>query len=342
MDHFFVVGANLPSWSHLGPLRHSTMLTVESYQINDNIPRFYSPWKDVMIPGYIDRWRIAAMRRFNKPTEKRGFLLVFHGNHPGTHSLYVEFKAKVRTKILEEFSGIPDCSVGGHTSDFFERMGRSHFCLVPRGSSAWTIHLYESFFFGCIPVILSDYLEVPFQEVVDWPALSIKWPEENVGPELLAHLRSIPLDRIAEMKQQLEKAACWFDFHRGWGAKRTEDPDGWLRWTPGSVAIGSDCEYLSHGDASSRDTCKADCEKESRCNLFNFLKDDGQGSGDCVLRSCADPGQPSLTGEAPGWEVWTQISDEDMSCSPYAAVFRQLEGQHSGRTGRPVTHGPFW
>ena len=48
--------------------------------------------------------------------------------------------------------------------DFFDRMGRSHFCLVPRGSSAWTIHLYESFFFGCVPVILSDDFEMPFQD----------------------------------------------------------------------------------------------------------------------------------------------------------------------------------
>ena len=33
--------------------------------------------------------------------------------------------------------------------------GASHFCLVPMGTSSWTNHLYESFFAGCIPVILS-------------------------------------------------------------------------------------------------------------------------------------------------------------------------------------------
>ncbi|CAK0833794.1 unnamed protein product, partial [Prorocentrum cordatum] len=216
-DHFFVVSANLPSWTNVEPLRNALLLTVESHQVNDGIPRWYSPWKDVMIPGYIDRWRISAMRSFNKPSHERGFLAVFHGNHPGTHHLYVKHDARVRTHILDEFSGIPDCSVGGHVEDFFDRMGRSHFCLVPRGSSAWTIHLYESFFFGCIPVILSDLLEMPFQEVVDWPSLSIKWPMDNIGPDLLDHLRAIPLDRRAEMKSRLEEAACFFDFHAGWG-----------------------------------------------------------------------------------------------------------------------------
>ncbi|CAK9082593.1 unnamed protein product [Durusdinium trenchii] len=75
-DHFFVVSANLPSWSDLAPLRNSMQLTVESWQTNEGIPRWSSRWKDIMIPGYIDRWRIDAMRAVNKPTEERGFVLL--------------------------------------------------------------------------------------------------------------------------------------------------------------------------------------------------------------------------------------------------------------------------
>eukprot|EP00931_Biecheleriopsis_adriatica_P094008 TRINITY_DN67710_c0_g1_i1.p1 TRINITY_DN67710_c0_g1~~TRINITY_DN67710_c0_g1_i1.p1 ORF type:complete len:602 (-),score=132.90 TRINITY_DN67710_c0_g1_i1:46-1851(-) len=339
-DHFFVVSANLPPWEKLAPLRHSTLLTVESWQTNDGIPRWYSPWKDIMIPGYIDRWRIDAMRAVNKPTDERGFLLVFHGNHPGTHKLYVEHKAQVRTRILEAFTGIPDCSVGGPVTDFFERMGRSHFCLVPRGSSAWTIHLYESFFFGCVPVILSDLLEVPFQGLVDWPALSIKWPADRVGPELLEHLRSIPLERIAEMKRRLEEAACFFDFHRGWGVLRPEDPEGWLRWGKDQVALGVDCRYVKHGDASSIETCRRSCTEDQECNVLNFREASSpEEMGDCVLRSCNDPAQPALTGGADGWEAWSAVTDEMLNCSPYYAVFRELEVR---RQNRPFSHGPFW
>lgn len=339
-DHFFAVSANLPDWKDLAPFRHSMLLTVESWQTNDGVPRWYSPWKDIMIPGYIDRWRIDAMRQVNKPTDKRGFLLVFHGNHPGTHKLYVEHNAQVRTRILEAFSGIPDCSVGGPVSDFFERMGRSHFCLVPRGSSAWTIHLYESFFFGCVPVILSDQLEVPFQSLVDWPALSIKWPADRVGPELLDHLRGIPLERIAEMKRRLEEAACFFDFHRGWGARQPEDPSGWLRWSAGAVALGVDCKYMAHGNASSAEACRQSCEKDPGCNLVNYqAAHDELSEGDCVLRRCQDPAQPALTGGALGWEAWSAVSDKQLACSPYHAIFRELEMRQQHL---PFTHGPFW
>eukprot|EP00927_Polykrikos_kofoidii_P060795 TRINITY_DN55706_c0_g1_i1.p1 TRINITY_DN55706_c0_g1~~TRINITY_DN55706_c0_g1_i1.p1 ORF type:complete len:613 (+),score=54.83 TRINITY_DN55706_c0_g1_i1:201-2039(+) len=347
-DHFFIVGANLPDWVLLEPLRHASLLTVESYQVNDGVPRWYSPWKDVMIPGYIDRWRIAAMRNFSKPSHERGYLVAFHGNHPGTHYLYVKHNASIRTRIIEGFSSEPDCTVGGPVGDFFERMGRSHFCLVPRGSSAWTIHLYESFFFGCIPVILSDNFEMPFQELVDWPSLSLKWPEDRVGPELLAHLRSIPLTRVAEMKQRLDEASCYFDYHRGWGGTPAPGLGRWAPFSLGLVALGSDCPFQEHGDATTAATCRDSCDQLEGCNLVNF-RPSKAGSGEehepevelgaCILRTCKDPAQPSLTGSADGWEVWARVGMEAHLCSPFAAALRGLEARVRHR---PFTHGPHW
>lgn len=51
------------------------------------------------------------------------------------------------------------------------------------------------FFFSkqeCVPVILSDQVELPFQNVVDYTQISIKWPSTVIGPELLEYLASIP------------------------------------------------------------------------------------------------------------------------------------------------------
>lgn len=44
----------------------------------------------------------------------------------------------------------------------------------------------------CVPVILSDQVELPFQNVVDYTQISIKWPSTLIGPELLQYLESIP------------------------------------------------------------------------------------------------------------------------------------------------------
>lgn len=44
----------------------------------------------------------------------------------------------------------------------------------------------------CVPVILSDQVELPFQNVVDYAQISIKWPSTRIGKELLDYLESIP------------------------------------------------------------------------------------------------------------------------------------------------------
>ena len=44
----------------------------------------------------------------------------------------------------------------------------------------------------CVPVIMSDQIELPFQNVVDYAQISIKWPSTRIGPELLEYLESIP------------------------------------------------------------------------------------------------------------------------------------------------------
>ena len=41
-------------------------------------------------------------------------------------------------------------------------------------------------------MLLSDEVELPFQNVVDYTEISIKWPSSKIGPELFQYLESIP------------------------------------------------------------------------------------------------------------------------------------------------------
>jgi hypothetical protein len=43
-----------------------------------------------------------------------------------------------------------------------------------------------------VPVLLSDEVELPFQNVIDYTEISIKWPSSKIGPELFQYLESIP------------------------------------------------------------------------------------------------------------------------------------------------------
>ena len=159
-----------------------------------------------------------------------------------------------------------------------------------------------------------------------------------MGLELLAYLRSFSLERIAQMKRRLEEAACFFDFHRGWGRRGRKGEHGeWMGWAVNQVALGEDCEYLQHGDGRSAEECRRSCIRQHpRCNTVNFHLGSAADSGDCVLRSCRDPAQPALTGGADGWQVWSVVNETQLHCSPYHAIFSQLQERVRNR---PSQHG---
>ncbi|CAE8650975.1 unnamed protein product, partial [Polarella glacialis] len=180
MDHIFVFSDQgfivnfthtFPSWrDHIS---HSIFATTEAFTPGCGQSCF-SPWKDFVIPGHLDLDRMQAIHNFSKPTHSRSLLFNFHGRLPINHDYYENVTVR---KAITQFSEIPDVSVGGFIEEYFEVMGDSHFCLIPEGTSSWTNHLYESFFAGCIPLILSDKFVLPFQELIDWPSLSIRWPQ---------------------------------------------------------------------------------------------------------------------------------------------------------------------
>ncbi|CAD7968317.1 unnamed protein product, partial [Amoebophrya sp. A25] len=171
------------------------------------------PWKDVVIPGHTDYARMQYMRKHDKPTSERGMLMTFHGRAPGGHQAYGD--CEVRGKVME-LARFPGVDVGGFVTDYLERKGDSHFCLVPGGTSPWTNHLYESLFCGCIPVILSDDYQVAFRKELPWDLFSIKWPEKLVDGRLYRHLHDLAMyepDRVRQLKNAGRKMSCFFDWY---------------------------------------------------------------------------------------------------------------------------------
>jgi len=170
----------------------------------------FNTWKDIIIPGNVDDSMVKSDARAVQPIplRKRKYLANFLGRAQGKAGrLQLVKLAKQYPDKLES----PELKLSGPNKlgriDYFKHLRNAKFCLAPRGESSWTLRFYESFFVECVPVILSDEVELPFQNVIDYSEISIKWPSSRIG-ELFEYLESIPDERIEEMIGRGREIRC--------------------------------------------------------------------------------------------------------------------------------------
>ncbi|CAA0809986.1 Exostosin family protein [Striga hermonthica] len=214
-NHIFVfpsgAGAHLfKSWSTY--INRSIILTPEGDRTDKRDTSAFNTWKDIIIPGNVDDGMTSSHKSRlvdPLPLSRRKYLANYLGRAQGkTGRLKLIDLAKQYPDKLES----PELKFSGPgklgRTEYFQHLRNAKFCLAPRGESSWTLRFYESFFVECVPVILSDQVELPFQNVVDYSQISIKWPSTRIGTELLDYLGSIPDKTIEEMIARGRRVRC--------------------------------------------------------------------------------------------------------------------------------------
>ena len=87
----------------------------------------------------------------------------------------------------------------------------SRFCLVPRGDDPSTPHLVDAIAAGCIPIIISDFMELPFSRYINWGAFSLRVSEKAVknSPVQALYTNLVALisdEKLHQMQQALFQA----------------------------------------------------------------------------------------------------------------------------------------
>ncbi len=83
---------------------------------------------------------------------------------------------------------------------YYDLLNESHFALIPRGDAHFSYRLLEALSFGCIPVVLSDDLILPFDRVVPWADFSLHMREAAVAT-IPDRLRSLSSEQITAMQR---------------------------------------------------------------------------------------------------------------------------------------------
>ncbi|QCD88870.1 glucuronyl/N-acetylglucosaminyl transferase EXT2 [Vigna unguiculata] len=182
----------------------------------DSTGNWYKPGqvfleKDLILP-YVPNLDLCDAKCLAEINPKRNMLLFFRGR------LKRNAGGKIRSKLVAELSGADGVSIEEGTAGEGGKeaaqigMRKSLFCLSPAGDTPSSARLFDAIVSGCIPVIISDELELPFEGILDYRkiALFISSNDALKPGWLLDYLKGIKPARIKEMQKYLAEYSKHF------------------------------------------------------------------------------------------------------------------------------------
>lgn len=126
----------------------------------------------------------------------------------------------VRAKLTKILAGYEDVryenshATGESIKASTEGMRLSKFCLHPAGDTPSSCRLFDAIVSHCVPVIVSDQIELPYEDELDYTEFSVFFSvkEALVPGYMVAQLRQFPKERWLEMWRRLKSISHHFEF----------------------------------------------------------------------------------------------------------------------------------
>ena len=173
--------------------------------------------RHIIIPyGHLNPELHYPDRNLLLPERNRPFFLFYLG---GYRINAIDVRAQVDAGI-QELSLIPNLKMSVHV--FNSESLRAHmldvldatFCPCPRGDSDDTRRIFTAILGGCIPVIASDWIVLPFEGFIDWTQFAIFSNQDQMKDTLIA-LQHIPTEEIQSRRRALLCVREHFIYHSG-------------------------------------------------------------------------------------------------------------------------------
>ena len=86
-------------------------------------------------------------------------------------------------------------------------MHTSKFCLHPAGDTPSACRLFDAIVSLCVPVIVSDYIELPFEDIIDYRKIAIFVDSTSATKpgHLVKLLRKLSPEKILKFQKELLK-----------------------------------------------------------------------------------------------------------------------------------------
>jgi hypothetical protein len=201
VDHFYLSCHSIARTAmELVPqVRHNAIQLVcpASYHLY-----YYISHKDASVPQI---WpREGATPPGVKHTAQRTRLAFFAG----------AINSEVRFQLRDEWGDDDEIMVhkGKVPFPYSEALLTSKFCLHVKGYEVNTARLGDAMFYGCVPVVIANYYDLPFADILNWHKFAIVIPTLDI-PLLKKTLKAVTPAQYSQMHQYVVQVRKHFQWH---------------------------------------------------------------------------------------------------------------------------------
>lgn len=166
---------NFKEWPHRGFLKipwitRAVVNVTKLVNDGSSLSGCYTPGQDIVIPtpSAVGQQPMAYLQ----PFEARRYLAFMAGKN----------SSEIRGKLWKLYYGDTDFTFGQNLphDEYMSFMAASMFCLCVRGQAAWSPRLTEAISTGCIPVLVADLYDPPWNSVLDYSSFSVRIAEQDI------------------------------------------------------------------------------------------------------------------------------------------------------------------
>ncbi|KAF7813618.1 putative arabinosyltransferase ARAD1 [Senna tora] len=208
---------------HVIPMTHPNAFRFLRDQVNGSIqvvvdfgryPKGVSNLRKDVVAPYVHVVDTYEDDEPQDPYESRTTLLFFRGR------LFRKDEGIVRVKLAKILSGHDDVhyersvATGENIKASSKGMRSSKFCLHPAGDTPSSCRLFDAIVSHCVPVIVSDQIELPFEDEIDYTQFSLFFSfKEALEPGyMINQLRKFPKEKWIEMWRKLKNISHHYEF----------------------------------------------------------------------------------------------------------------------------------
>ncbi|KAL1528336.1 hypothetical protein AB1Y20_009690 [Prymnesium parvum] len=185
--------------------------------------RCYDRCKDIVLPAWRRPDFFAASPHLLAAgaTPPRREIFFYFNGALGLTPQFVNYSFGLRQQLHAIAQGLRGQGVivtDQKTPDYSRNLAKSTFCGVLPGWG-WSGRMEDAVLHGCIPVLMQDGVDAPWETWLDWRRYSVRIKREQM-PNLFVTLRAIPAAQVSAMQSALQEVWPRFSYIGAYAAER--------------------------------------------------------------------------------------------------------------------------